>query len=69
MPTTPGGKAVFRCPVLGLNGISLSHVDYERVKVQEAERDRKLELREFWGCSQYAGTGWGQLCAVSSLQL
>ena len=44
VPTTPGAKAVFRCPVLGLNGIPLSHVDYERVKVQEAEIDRKTGI-------------------------
>lgn len=55
-------------PVLSLNGISLSHVDYERVKVQEAERYRKPELRGFWGCSQYAGRGWGAVmcCLLTS---
>ena len=56
-------------PVLSLNGISLSHVDYERVKVQEAERYRKPELRGFWGALNMQVEDGGQLCAVSSLHL
>lgn len=40
----------------------------KELKSKKLREIGKLELREFWGCSQYAGRGWGAVmcCLLTS---